>query len=83
MLIDYPEQIINDLMYLDKTVGHQTDATRAAKRYLKKYSKLLNRFSYSQFMSHLLGTLIQAWCLSIVWRLCGNSHYLCCLISLS
>jgi len=48
-------QLVGDLMYLDKSVSQHID-TRVAK---------------SQFMSHLLRTVIQAWCLAVVWRCYG------------
>jgi len=50
-------QVVSDLMYLDKSVSQHADMnTRIAK---------------SQFMSHVLRTVIQAWCLSVVWRCYG------------
>lgn len=49
--------LINDLIYLDRSVVYHGDtASRAAK---------------NQFISHLFGTVIQAWCLSIVWKTYG------------
>jgi len=51
-------QIVSDMMNLDKSID-------APELYTNKSNGLY------PFMSHIIGTMIQAWCLGVVWRCYG------------